>query len=70
MTDRAQVQRAIDLLNGRWTLPPRPSLAESLACLRRLPDPAPVVSAEGDGGFRPAPAGRSPTGSAGPGLAG
>ena len=41
---------------GLWLIvrglyPPRPSLAQALAQLRRLPEPAPVLTAEGDGGF-------------------
>jgi len=41
---------------GLWLVirglsPPRPSLAQALAHLRRLPEPAPVLGAEPDGGF-------------------
>lgn len=39
------------LLVARGIAPPRPSLADGLAQLRRLPDPAPTVTAESDGGF-------------------
>jgi len=39
------------LLIARGIAPPRPSLADSLAQLRRLPDPAPIVTGEPDGGF-------------------
>jgi tight adherence protein C len=35
----------------RGLYPPRPSLAQALAQLRRVPDPAPVVTVEGVGGF-------------------
>ena len=35
----------------RGLFPPRPSLAQALAQLRRVPDPAPVVTVEGVGGF-------------------
>ena len=34
----------------RGLFPPRPSLAQALAQLRRVPDPAPLVAAEPDGG--------------------
>lgn len=41
---------------GLWLIvrglyPPRPSLAHALAQLRRLPEPAPVVTPEAEGGF-------------------
>jgi tight adherence protein C len=41
---------------GLWLIvrglyPPRPSLAQALAQLRRLPEPAPVLAAEPDGGL-------------------
>jgi len=35
----------------RGLFPPRPSLAQALAQLRRVPDPAPLVAAEPDGGL-------------------
>jgi tight adherence protein C len=35
----------------RGLFPPRPSLAQALAQLRRLPEPAPVLGAEPDGGL-------------------
>ena len=38
-------------LVGRGLFPPRPSLAEALAQLRRLPEPAPVLAPEADGGM-------------------
>jgi len=38
------------LLIGRGLLPPRPSLAQALAQLRRLPEPAPVLAPHEDGG--------------------
>ena len=37
------------IIRGRY--PPRPSLAHALAQLRRLPEPAPVLTAEPDGGL-------------------
>ena len=39
------------LLIVRGLYPPRPSLAQALAQLRRLPEPAPVIAPEADGGF-------------------
>lgn len=56
------------LLIARGVAPPRPSLADALAQLRRLPDPAPIITGELDGGFA-ARLGRplaSLTGAAGP----
>jgi tight adherence protein C len=38
-------------LIARGLFPPRPSLAQALAQLRRLPEPAPVLAAESEGGF-------------------
>ena len=38
-------------LIARGLYPPRPSLAQALAQLKRLPEPAPVLTAESDGGF-------------------
>ena len=39
------------LLVVRGLYPPRPSLAQALAQLRRLPEPAPVLAPEADSGF-------------------
>ena len=38
-------------LIARGLYPPRPSLAQALAQLRRLPDPTPVLSSEAAGGY-------------------
>ena len=39
------------MLIVRGLYPPRPSLAQALAQLRRVPEPAPVLGPEADGGF-------------------
>ena len=38
-------------LTIRGLYPPRPSLAQALAKLRRIPEPVPVLTPESDGGL-------------------